>query len=344
MPTLLIASYLEPEYVARVRAVDPSLDVIYAPELLYTPRYPADHWPGEFTRTPANEALWRQHLARAEILFDFDKSNAADLPALTPKLKWIQATSAGIGDYVRAKGYDASMPTVAFTTCAGVHAQPLAEWCVLVMLAIHRKFLDTLRDQRRKHWERFASADLRDQTLVIVGMGNVGTEVARLGKAFGMRTVGVKRTIAGINPADLHLDELYAPNDLPRALRQAQNLVLIAPRTRDTEKMIGAKELAMLPKGAVFINIGRGVLVDEPALIASLQSGHLCGAGLDVFEVEPLPATSPLWEMENVIFCPHSASTADRENERITDLFCDNLRRYLDGRPLLNVYDRELGF
>ena len=344
MPTILIASYLEPEYVDRVRAVDPRLDVIYAPELLYTPRYPADHWPGEFSRTPANETIWRGHLSRAEILFDFDKSNAAELAVLTPKLKWIQATSAGIGDYVRARGYDTSMPNVTFTTCSGVHAQPLAEWCVLVMLAFHRKFLETLADQRRKHWERFASADLRDQTLVIVGMGNIGTEVARLGKAFGMRTVGVKRTIAGIKPADLYLDELYAPTDLPNALKQAQNLVLITPRTKETEKMIGAGELAMLPKGAVFINIGRGVLVDEPALIASLQSGHLRGAGLDVFEAEPLPPASPLWEMENVIFCPHSASTADRENERITDLFCENLRRYLAGRELLNVYDRELGF
>ena len=344
MPTILIASYLEPEHVERIRAVDARLDVLYAPDLLYTPRYPADHWPGQFTRTPEGESRWRAMLARADILFDFDKSNAADLPTLVPKLKWIQATSVGIGEFVGKHGYATAMPNVTFTTCAGVHAQPLAEWCVLVMLAFHKKFLETLADQRRKHWERFAAADLRDQTLVVVGMGKVGTEVARMGKAFGMRTIGVKRTIEGIVPADLHLDVLYAPHDLPRALAEAQNLVLIAPRTPGTERMIGAEQLALLPKGAVFINIARGALVDEPALIAALRSGHLRGAGLDVFETEPLPASNPLWEMDNVIVCPHSASTADRENERITDLFCENIRRFIGGRPLLNVYDRELGF
>jgi phosphoglycerate dehydrogenase-like enzyme len=108
--------------------------------------------------------------------------------------------------------------------------------------------------------------------------------------------------------------------------------------------MIGARELATMPRGSVFINIGRGALVDEPALIDVLRSGHLAGAGLDVFAQEPLPADSPLWEMENVIFYPHSASTSSRENERITDLFCANLRRYLDGQPLLNVLDTGLGF
>ncbi|GDX86977.1 3-phosphoglycerate dehydrogenase [Gemmatimonadota bacterium] len=344
MPTILIASYLEPEYVDRIRAVDARLTVHYHPELLYTPRYPADHWPGEFTRTAEGETRWRAMLAESEILFDFDKSNAADLATLAPKLRWIQATSAGIGEFMAKHSYATQMPNVTFTTCSGVHAQPLAEWCVLVLLAFHKKFLETLADQRRKHWERFATADLKDQTLVIVGMGNIGTEVARMGKAFGMRTIGVKRTIAGIVPADLHLDALYGPHDLHVALKEAQNLVLITPRTKETEQMIGARELAMLPKGALFINIGRGALVDEPALIASLRSGHLRGAGLDVFATEPLPPSSPFWEMDNVIVCPHSASTADRENERITDIFCDNLRRYLDVKPLLNVYDRALGF
>ncbi len=124
----------------------------------------------------------------------------------------------------------------------------------------------------------------------------------------------------------------------------AQNLVLIAPRTAETEGMIGARELALLPAGAVFINIGRGALVDEAALIESLRSGHLLGAGLDVFREEPLPATSPLWEMENVLIYPHSASTSQRENERITDLFCENLRLFLAGQPLRNQYDATRGF
>jgi len=230
------------------------------------------------------------------------------------------------------------------TTASGVHAQPLAEFCVMVMIAFHKKLPMVLRDQRRKHWERYAGTDLRGQTLVIVGLGRVGREVARMGQAFGMRVIGVKRSLAGATPAELHLDVLYGADELPRALREAQNLVLIVPHTAETDGMIGARELAMLPNGAVFINIGRGSVVDEAALIAALQSGQLLGAGLDVFRDEPLPLENPLWEMENVIVSPHSASTSDRENARITDLFCANLRRFLAGEPLLNQFNPELGF
>jgi phosphoglycerate dehydrogenase-like enzyme len=341
---VLIASYLEPEHVERIRAVDARLEVLYVPELLRQPQYPADHKGLAIPRTPEQESRWRSLLARADILFDFDLTNASALPELAPKARWVQATSAGIGEFVRTRGYDRSMPHTVFTTASGVHAQPLAEFCLMVMLAFHKRFLETLRDQRRRHWQRFAGTDLRGQTLVIVGVGRVGKEIARVARTFGMRVIGVKRTTAGANPADLHLDALYGPSELACALPQAQNLVIIAPHTRETEHMFGATELALLPKGAVFINIGRGALVDEPALVEALRNGHLLGAGLDVFQEEPLPAASPLWDMDNVIVSPHSASTSDRENQRITDLFCENLRRFLDGRPLLNKLDTELGF
>jgi phosphoglycerate dehydrogenase-like enzyme len=241
-------------------------------------------------------------------------------------------------------GYAESMPETLFTTASGVHARPLAEFCIMVMLAFHKKLLMSLRDQRDRRWDRFAAGELDGQTLVIVGVGRIGKEIARLAKAFGMRVVGVKRTVAGVEPQSLHLDALYGPDDLDRTLKEAQNLVLIVPGTSETTGMIGARELALLPKGAVFINIGRGALVDEPALIETLRSGHLLGAGLDVFAEEPLPPDNALWGMDNVIVCAHSASTAYRENERITDLFCQNLRRYLDGEPLLNVFDHALGF
>ena len=157
--------------------------------------------------------------------------------------------------------------------------------------------------------------------------------------ALGMRVIGSKRTVAGVDPASLHLGALYSPDSLDDMLRQAQYLVLIAPHTDATERLIGAHELALLPQGALFINIGRGALVDEGALIAALGSGHLGGAALDVFAAEPLPPDSPLWTMPNVLVSPHSASTSDRENERITTLFCDNLRRFLAGEALHNVLD-----
>lgn len=341
---ILIASFLEPELVETIRQVDHSLEVLYAPELLWPPRYPADHHGREFQRTPDQEAQWRALLARADVLFDFDPSHPRDLPVLAPRVRWIQATSSGIGEFVRRMGYAQSMPQTVFTTASGVHAQPLAEFCFMVMFAFHKKLLQTLGDQRRRHWERFAGTDLRGQSLVIVGVGRVGGEVARLGKAFGMKVIGVKRSPSTVALEDLHLDVLYGPADLSRALVHAQNLVLIAPHTPETERMIGAAQLALLPAGAVFINIARGALVDEPALVHALRSGRLLGAGLDVFDKEPLPADSPLWEMDNVIVSPHSASTSDRENARITGLFCDNLRLFLAGRPLRNRLNTELGF
>ena len=341
---VLIASYLEPELVDEIRRVDERVEVLYAPELLAPPRYPADHNGRDMTRTPEEEARWRGLLSRAHVLFDFDRSNARDLPRLAPQVEWIQATSAGIGEFVSRMGYTQSMPRTAITTASGVHAQPLAEFCFMAMFAFHKQLLRMLGDQRRKHWERFAGSDLSGQTLVIVGVGRVGREVARIGQAFGMRVIGVKRSPANTSPRDLHLDVLYGPGDLDRALTEAENLVLIAPHTAETEGMIGARELALLPEGAVFINIGRGALVDEAALVSALRSGRLLGAGLDVFRQEPLPPESPLWTMDNVIICPHSASTSTRENARITDLFCANLRLFLEGRPLMNRYNPLLGF
>src|SRR4029453_5867146 len=220
MKTLLIASYLEPEFVEQIRAVDQRLEVLYAPQLLAPPRYPADHSGREFTRTPEQEAEWREMLARAHILFDFDRPNARDLPQLAPQLEWIQGTSAGIGEFVRRYGYAESMPHTVLTTASGVHAQPLAEFCFMVMIAFHKRLPEMLREQRRKHWERVAGSDLRGQVLVVVGVGGVGREVARIGQAFGMRVIGVKRSRLETPPQELNLDVLYGPSDLHRALAQ----------------------------------------------------------------------------------------------------------------------------
>ncbi len=173
-------------------------------------------------------------------------------------------------------------------------------------------------------------------------MGRIGSHVARLGKAAGMRVIGTKRTIEGAELAALSVDALYPPAKLNEVLAQADFVVLVTPHTSTTEHLIGAAELALMKSSAVLINIARGVVVDEPALIAALRSGQIAGAALDVFATEPLPAESPLWDLENVIICPHSASTADDENAKITDLFCDNLRRYLQGEPLRNVLDHQL--
>jgi phosphoglycerate dehydrogenase-like enzyme len=333
--TVLIGSYLEPEYVERIRAVDPRLQVIYEPELLPVPRYACDHVGTPRTLTPAQEQQWRDHLAQAEVLFDFDHVRREELPALAPRLRWLQATSAGIGQFVRRMGYDQSMAQTRFTTASGVHAVPLAEFCIMAMLNHYRRLSAMQADQRARRWERFATTDLPGKTVAIVGLGNIGREVARLSGAFGMRVIGSRATAAPMEG----VERVFPPEELHVLLAEADCVIMITPHTPATEGMLGAAEFAAMRDGAFFINIGRGATVDEQALIAALRSGKLGGAALDVFAEEPLPQESPLWEMENVLVCPHSASTSERENERITDLFCDNLRRYLDGRPLRNVLD-----
>ncbi|MDX1396672.1 MAG: D-2-hydroxyacid dehydrogenase [Gemmatimonadota bacterium] len=337
--TILIASYIEPDLVDRIRDIDPRLDVVYEPGLLRPPRYAADHTGAAIERSAEDERRWRGLLARADVLFDFDQTHIDDLPDLAPRVRWIQATSAGIGERVAAWGYAERMPGTLFTTASGVHAGPLAEFCLLGMLAFTRELFTMVDQQRRRDWTRFAGTDLRGRTLVIYGHGSIGAEVARTARSFGMYVIGVRRSPGNVPAAELHADEIVGADELASVLPRAEFLVLAAPHTPETEGAVGRSELGLLPEGAVLINVGRGSLVDEPALIDALATGRLGGAVLDVFATEPLPADSPLWNLPNVLVSPHSAATSDRENARIVELFCENLRRYLSDRPLLNVLD-----
>ncbi|MGD2068436.1 MAG: D-2-hydroxyacid dehydrogenase [Gemmatimonadota bacterium] len=339
--TILIASWLEPEHVGRIRAAAKDLTVLHHPELLRPPRYPGDHTGRAIERSEAEEARWREALARATILFDFDTTHVADLPERAPRLRWVQATSAGIGHFVRRNGYAERMPDTVFTTASGVHARPLAEFAAMSILAHARGLLHMVEAQEARLWERFAGTDVVGRTVLVVGHGAIGQEVGRVCRALGMTVLGVKRHPSGVAPASVHADELHGPDALGGLWPRAEYVVLTAPHTDETEALVGADELAALPRGAVLINVGRGALVDEAALVASLRSHHLGGAFLDVFEEEPLPEDSPLWDLSGVLVSPHSASTSDRENRRIVDLFCENLRRWRAGEELLNVLDPE---
>lgn len=335
-PTVLIASYLEPELVEQIRQQIPEVTVNYYPELIGQPRYIADH-SSLPDRTPQQEDQWRDLLGNADILFDFDHTHRDDLPQLATNLKWIQATSAGIGQFVKRLGYGDT--GWIFTTASGVHARPLAEFCSMAMLMFAKDFQYLRREQEAHHWERYCAKELSSSTLGIIGLGNIGQEVARIAKAFDMRVVGNRRNPS--LPVE-YVDHLYGMDDLETLLEQSDYLVLCCPHTPETEGLIGAEQLAMLPQGAVLINISRGVVVDQPAMIDALQSGHLGGVALDVTNPEPLPSDSVLWDMPNVLISPHSASTAATENQKIVDLFCDNLHRYLAGENMINVLDVDL--
>jgi glyoxylate/hydroxypyruvate reductase A len=335
--TVVVATYLEPELVARIAAALPDIRVLYDPALVPPPRYIADHTgPSGWARSPAQEARFREWLAQADVLFDFDRRLSPQLPELAPRLRWIQSTSSGIGPFLQQTGLDRS--GIAVTNAAGIHAIPLAEHAVLSMLYFCKELPRLRAEQAAHRWERYCGKQLRGQTVAVVGMGNVGREIARLSRAMGLRVLGVKRTVAGIDPGALGAHELFAQSDLPAVLPRCDYLVLMVPHTPETEGMIGAAELALLPAGAVLINLARGVIVDQDALVAALQNGHLGGAALDVARHEPLEASSPLWDMPNVLITPHSASTVEQENERLVDLFCQNLERFAAGQPLINLF------
>lgn len=334
--TIMVGSYLEGEHVERIRATLPDARVLYDPALVAPPRYVGDHTgePG-FQRDAAGENRFRSWLAEADVLFDIERPLAAELVSIAPRLRWIQFTSSGIGAVVKEAGLGST--SIVLTNAAGIHAVPLAEHAILAMLYFTKDVPRRLADQGEHRWERYCGRELRDMTVGVVGLGAVGQEVARLARALGMRTVGVKRTAVD-DPERFHVDEVYLQAALHEMLPSCDHLVLICPHTPETEGMIDAAALAALPRGAVLINIGRGALIDEGALLAALRTGHLGGAALDVAATEPLPPGDPLWDAPNVFITAHSASTVDRENERLMDLFCDNLVRFRDGKPLKNLY------
>ena len=333
---VLVTSALEPEFVAQIRAVDPHLEVIYEPSLMPRPRYISDHSGApSWKRTPEQEAQFAGLLQRANVCFDFDRIHLHDLRTVAPSLKWVQATSSGIGQMIQCLGLDTS--GIIFTTASGVHARPLADFCLMAMLMFAKNYQWMERDKHAKRWERYCGEELTGKTLAIVGLGRVGQAVARHGKYMDMCVVGTKRTPATV----LNVDQIYPSAELHSMLAEADFLVLIAPHTPETEGLIGERELAVMKTNAVLINIARGDLVDEDAMICALQEKRIAGAALDVFRQEPLPSDSPLWEMPNVIISPHSASTVTLENARETNLFCENLRRYLRGEPLQNVLDTQ---
>ena len=339
MRHLLICSYLESEYVDRIRDVSDDVQVHYRPDLIPKPRYQADHVGAPFVRSEEQRREWYALIERAEMLFDFDYCDVEGMRRHARSVRWVQASSAGIGQFVRRHRLD-ELGAI-FTTAAGVHARPLAEFVLWAMLAFAKNYPMARRQQRQHLWRRFHNDDLCGKTLAVLGLGNVGREVARLAGRVGVRVIGSKRTTDGVSPADLGVETLYPRSQLHAMLAQADYLCLIAPHTAETEGLIDASALAAMKPGSVLINIGRGDLVVEEALLTALRDGPLKGAVLDVAPVEPLPAEHPLWDLDNVILFPHSASTSRSENDRLAGLFIDNLRRYLAGRPLRNVFEIE---
>lgn len=322
---------LEEEHLQRIAAVSPQVRL----RVGVPARQLAERRDGSSAFQPEDiEAL----LPQAEVLFGFRLVD--DLVRKAPRLKWIHFASAGVDRAVEAGLMSSDL---ILTTSSGIHATPIGEYVLASMLMFTHRFHQALRQQDRHAWQRYDAPELRDRTLGIVGYGHIGREVARLALAFGMKVVAIRRGAPARAGRSARVTVL-APEQLPRLLAESDYVLLSVPLIGETHHLLGEAQLRGMKPTAYLVNISRGKVVDEAALARALREGWIAGAGLDVFEKEPLPAESPLWGMDNVILTPHIAGSHQRYNERATALFCENLRRYLDGRPLLNLVDKKRGY
>lgn len=245
-----------------------------------------------------------------------------------PDVRWLHSFSAGVDNVFFERLLERG---ARLTTSSGAMAVPIAQTVMLYLLALTRDLPGWLGDQARHRWNPRDIGDLQGLTLGVVGLGPIGLEVVRLASAFRMRVIGVRRRPSGDEPC-----ETRALDDLPELLGEFDALVLAIPLSEETRRLIDREALAALKPGCLIVNIGRGELIDEPALVAALESGHVGGAGLDVFAAEPLPEESPLWRMSNVIVTPHSSGTTPGNFHRASEIFVDNVQRYIRGEPMRN--------
>lgn len=265
-----------------------------------------------------------------------------DLVSRAERLEWLQLWSAGADSLLRRP--EVMDSDVVITNSAGVHAVPISEHVFAYLLAFARGMHRAVRDQVAGRWQAQREADLfelYDKTMLIVGAGHIGARIAALGDAFGMRVIAVRRDATRPVPGAA---EVHATEALDELLPTADFVVSTAPLTPETRGMFGARQFAAMRSSAYLVNIGRGGTIEETHLVAALRSGQIAGAGLDVFEQEPLPADSPLWGMDNVIITSHYAGATPRYAERVLEIFLDNLRRFQAGEELRNVVDRRLGY
>jgi D-2-hydroxyacid dehydrogenase (NADP+) len=264
----------------------------------------------------------------------------ADVLAAAPKLKWISFWASGLDGRLspdmRARG-------LLVTNAAGIHGPNIAEHIIGYMLVFTRRLDTYARAQQAHRWahNEEPTEELTDQTLGIVGLGATGRALAVRARSFGMQILATKRDVG--SGGDV-VDELFTPSQIGTLVRRSDHIAITAPYTKETHRLFDEKLLATMKPTAYLYNTSRGAIVDEAALITLLREGRLRGAGLDVFETEPLPTDSPLWDMPNVIVTPHASGFTPYYFPRAAELFADNLERYLDGRALENLYDWTLGY
>lgn len=335
---LLITARLEACWIERLKRLSPDLHI--------------EQWPASSVQTFPGE-LWQG----VEILYT---SYSLPLPApeQVPHLRWVQLYSAGPDPILNHPLFQTS---VIFTTTSGVHAINMAEYVLTVVLAWFHRFPQTLALQQRGHWpsntERtsvLVSQELRGKTIGIVGYGSIGRQIARLADAFGMRVLAMQRSadhrdhgfvFPGIGDSEGTIpDRYYAPDQLNSMLSESDVVVVAVPLTPNTLELFDDKAFQAMKSTAFFVNIARGDVCNESALVRALEKKQIAGAALDVFHQEPLPPDHPLWHLPNVYITPHIMGLTQEYDERAATIFEENLRRFLAGAPLYNVVDKVQGY
>lgn len=290
--------------------------------------------------TGKDSSIWENHVPDAEIIAGWRKSMARQCLLEKSKLRWVQSWSAGVNSLPLE---ELAARAIVLTSANGVHAYPISETIFALMLALTRKIHTYARNQLTQTWHHSnLSLEMHEKTIGIIGVGAIGKETAKIAKAFGMRVIGLRHSG---KPED-YVDEMYKPEQLNTILPQCDYVVVTLPLTKETYHLFGPQQFHLMKPSSFLINIGRGEVISEKDLIQALQEQKIAGAGLDVFETEPLSKTSPLWELENVIITPHTAGSTEHYNKRVVeDIFIPNLRDYVKGAiPGINLVDYIKGY
>jgi phosphoglycerate dehydrogenase-like enzyme len=341
--SVAIAAPVPPDVPELLREREPRIELRYDPDVLPPMRHPAD-FDGDpsFTRTREQQRRYEELLDGADALYGIPDVDAAALRRVVkanPHLRWVHTMAAGGGATVRAAGLtDEQLNKIIFTSSAGVHSGPLAEFAIFGVLAGAKDLPRLARQQSARVWSgRWMMGQLAEQTVLVIGLGGIGRRVVELLAPFGGTILGTSRrgvTVDGV-------DEVVHPNQLVEVAGRVDAAISTLPGTDATAGLLGADFFAALKPGATVVNVGRGTVIDEAALIDALNTGRVGFAALDVFATEPLPRDSPLWSLPNVLISPHTAALSKHEDRRIAEVFCDNATRLLEGRSLRNVIDTE---
>jgi phosphoglycerate dehydrogenase-like enzyme len=304
-----------PEVIAELHAAVPEADIV----------------------TPTTKEQWLTEIADADAMYGHVRP---ELLRAAKKLRWVQSTSAGVEGHIAA---GIASTNIVLTNARGIASPNIADHAFALLLTLTRCINEVERDRGKDNPKRmdYHPIELKGKTAVIVGVGSIGTEIAVRASAFGMRVVGVDHKDL---PSQPYLAKLVRPDRLDTVLPEADVVFVSAPLTQETRGMFNRARFQLMKRGAYFIAVSRGKLTDTAALMEALDSKQLAGAGLDVTDPEPLPASHPLWKFPNAIITPHLAGTSDNAARRRIELMKENMRRFRDGEPLLNVVDKQKGY